>query len=158
MVTPCRPIPGARSGRFRRLGDHTIGWWRRRQALETAVHRWDAELTADRDAHPLDADLAVDGIEELLLEFLPRWKDTDQAKAMTGTLHLHSTDAESEWTVDMDASPPVVRREHAKGDAAIRGPASSLYLWLWNRTGADSSDLEVFGSAAVVEAWQAIKI
>jgi uncharacterized protein (TIGR03083 family) len=158
MMAALAADPGTEVWTFSPLGNNTVGWWRRRQALETTVHRWDAEVAAGLDPRAVDADLAADGMEELLTEFLPLWKDSDQAKAMSGTLHLHSTDAECEWTVDMDASPPTARREHAKGDAAIRGPASSLYLWLWNRVGADNPDLQVFGSPAIVEAWQAIKI
>jgi uncharacterized protein (TIGR03083 family) len=158
MVEALSTDPDTTCWTFSAVGDHTVGWWRRRQALETAVHRYDAEVAAGIDPRPLDADLAADGMEELLTEFFARWKDSDEVKAMSGTLHLHSTDAECEWTVDLDASPPTARREHAKGDAAIRGPASSLYLWLWNRVPADSSDLQVFGSPAVIDAWQRIRI
>jgi hypothetical protein len=46
----------------------------------------------------------------------------------------------------------VVTREHAKGDVAARGTASSLLLFLYGRVPAD--DLEVFGDAALLARWR----
>ena len=40
-------------------------------------------------------------------------------------------------------------REHAKGDAAIRGSASDLLLALWRRI--PSSELEIIGNRDVAE-------
>ena len=40
--------------------DHSVGFWQRMQAIEAAVHRWDAE-NAVGTAGPLDAAFAVDG-------------------------------------------------------------------------------------------------
>jgi hypothetical protein len=42
-----------------------------------------------------------------------------------------------------------VTREHAKGDAALRGPAADLLLALWHRLPLD--DLDVVGDRAVAE-------
>ena len=43
--------------------DHSVGFWARRQANETAVHRWDAELAADLTSfvkgRKLDDDLSL---------------------------------------------------------------------------------------------------
>jgi hypothetical protein len=41
---------------------------------------------------------------------------------------------------------------HGKGDVALRGSASSLYLWCLNRIPLD--DLEVFGDHAVAHQWR----
>ena len=59
------------AGRFRAAGpgeqvwtwsaDHSVGFWQRMQAIEAAIHRWDAE-NAVREAQPLDAALAADAI------------------------------------------------------------------------------------------------
>lgn len=48
----------------------TAGFWRRRMAHETVVHRVDAEDALGR-AVVLEADLAVDGIDEVLELFVP---------------------------------------------------------------------------------------
>ena len=44
-------------------------WIHRRMAQETAVHRWDAQ-NASGERSPIEADVAVDGIEEFLFQFV----------------------------------------------------------------------------------------
>lgn len=107
-------------------------WVVRRMAHETAVHRWDAEQAAGRD-HDIDPALAVDGVDEFFEHFTVR--TADGAEPLGGTVHLHATDAPGEWIVEeVDAAAPLaVRREHAKGDAAVRAPAPTLLLALWRR-------------------------
>ena len=41
---------------------------------------------------------------------------------------------------------------HEKGDVAVRGPVSDLYLLMWGRAPLD--DLESFGDAGVVARWR----
>ncbi|HWL99113.1 MAG TPA: maleylpyruvate isomerase family mycothiol-dependent enzyme, partial [Nocardioidaceae bacterium] len=48
----------------------TVGWWIRRMAQETTIHRVDAELAAGVEPLPIPADLAADGIDEVLVCFL----------------------------------------------------------------------------------------
>jgi hypothetical protein len=43
-----------------------------------------------------------------------------------------------------------VEATHGKADAAVRGPASDLLLFLWNR----SASVETFGDPAVLASWQ----
>jgi len=68
------------------------------------------------------------------------------------SIHLHCTDGDGEWLVRLGADAVVVTREHAKGDVALRAPASELLLFLWGRR--DASAGEVFGDASVLERWQ----
>jgi uncharacterized protein (TIGR03083 family) len=133
-----------------------VGWWARRQALETAVHRVDAEL-AGGEAEPVAADLAVDGLDEFLMEFLPGLLAQRPVEGLHGTLHLHATDADGEWMIDLDGHEPA-RREHGKADTAVRGPASGLYLWAFNRQTPEEAGLEVFGNPSLVEAWKGVKL
>ena len=122
----------------------TAAWVVRRMAQETAVHRWDAEAAAG-DPSPIDAELAVDGVDEFFELFTAG--AAEGAADVGGTVHLHATDADGEWLVDTDMQ---VRREHAKGDAAVRGTASDLLLLLWRRVDLDDDGrFEVFGDAAV---------
>jgi uncharacterized protein (TIGR03083 family) len=136
----------------------TVRWWRRRQALETAVHRWDAQAAAGGEPEPIDAPLAVEGIDELLGEFAPGLINRHKGDGLTGTFHVHATDAAGEWWLDFDGPEQVARREHAKADTAVRGPASGLYLWLWNRQTPEAAGLEVFGRREVADAWHHVKI
>src|SRR5579863_2534435 len=43
----------------------TVHFWRRRMALETLVHRTDAEIAVGQ-VSPMDDDLSADGVDELL--------------------------------------------------------------------------------------------
>jgi len=128
-------------------------FWFRRQALETAVHAWDCAGAVGEPA-PLDPELARDGIDEFLGSMVPR-QVKRRPDAWTGqSLHLHRTDGEGEWMVRLGPDGEVsTERAHGKGDVALRGPASTLYLWCLNRVRAD--DLELFGDPAVAARWTA---
>jgi uncharacterized protein (TIGR03083 family) len=127
--------------------DKTTGFVVRRMAQETAVHRLDAERAAGR-THVIDPELASDGVDEFLFAFLKRV--ADDAAPLAGSVHLHCTDVAGEWlVVDDGAGGYVVTREHAKGDAAIRGTANDLLLVLWRRLPLDA--VEVIGDRAVAE-------
>jgi uncharacterized protein (TIGR03083 family) len=133
-----------------------VAWWLKRQALETAVHRVDAEQAAGSSS-PIEPELAVAGIDEFLGQFLTGVMSQRPVEGLHGTFHVHATDAAGEWWMDLDSREPP-RLEHAKADTAVRGPASGLYLWLWNRLTPEQAGLEVFGDASVVEAWPGLRI
>jgi uncharacterized protein (TIGR03083 family) len=44
--------------------DQTVGFWYRRMAEETVIHRIDAELGTAQPVEPIPDDLAIDGIDE----------------------------------------------------------------------------------------------
>ena len=126
--------------------DNSVGFIIRRMAHETAVHRWDAQATAG-ERGIIDGELASDGIDELLNTFLPFF----DAKAgdVGGSVHIHCGDVPGEWTIRVGDNGFVVAPEHAKGDCALRGPASDLLLALWKRVGLD--EIDVVGDRAVAE-------
>ena len=126
------------------------GLWPRRQAHETAVHRWDAE-SAVGDVTPIDATLASDGIDEYFELGLPRLVVREGVRLPDGSLHVHCTDVDGEWLVTSADGGLHVRREHAKGDAALRGPAEVLLLALWGRDAPGRDALEVVGDPAVAD-------
>ena len=127
-----------------------VGFVPRRMAQETAVHRWDAQ-NAVGDPSDIDADLAADGIDELMYVWLPA--QTALEEPPKTSVHIHTTDADGEWLAVLDKEP-VVTREHAKGDVALRGPASDVLLYLWMRV--DASSLEILGNAEVLEQFRSI--
>jgi uncharacterized protein (TIGR03083 family) len=137
----CRPAPS----RF----------WHRRMAQETAVHRWDAQAGAGV-AQPIDAGLAVDGIDEFL-SFVNVWLPERPLEGLAGSLHLHATDIDGEWSLSFTEDGLEHRREHSQADAAVRGPASDLLLWIANRITPDAPQLQVFGDRGIVDAWQAVR-
>lgn len=128
-------------------------FWFRRMAHETIIHRADAESAAAGrigDSRVEPAELASDGIDEFL-HFLPLRGGGDGPGPLSGSYHFHTTDVPGEWVVVFGDDGITIRREHAKADIAVRGPASDLELFLYNRRG--SEGLEVFGDPAGVAAW-----
>jgi uncharacterized protein (TIGR03083 family) len=126
-------------------------FWMRRQTHELALHRWDAQ-DAVGEADPLHPELSADGLDELLSAFLPGLTESAQQVSSDGaTMHVHCTDVDGEWLVRFTADGAVTTREHAKGDLAVRGSASDLYLLLWNRTGRDA--VEAFGDTSLLDRW-----
>ncbi|MEO7556928.1 MAG: maleylpyruvate isomerase family mycothiol-dependent enzyme [Acidimicrobiales bacterium] len=129
------------------LGPQPVSWWTRRQAHETAVHRWDAE-NAHGAARPIDAALASDGIDEYLGM---RGRRKGALDHVGGTIHLHCTDVDGEWFLSFDQGTASVERQHRKGDVAARGPASDLQLLVWGRL--PISGVDVIGDQAVLDRW-----
>ncbi len=126
-------------------------FWHRRQALETGIHRWDAQH-AIGGPQPLDAHLAVVGIDEILETYLPRLAESATQVSTTASMHVHCTDRDGEGLVRFGPEGAVTTREHAKGDLALRGGSSDLYLLLWNRIGHEG--FEVFGDTALLDRWK----
>ena len=122
-----------------------IAFVQRRMAQETVVHRWDAEAAAGR-VHQIDPALAVDGVDEFLDFFAPFARKG--AEPVSGTVHLHATDADGEWFIEPGDDTLAVRREHAKGDVAVRASAADLLLLLWRRPAA--GEAQVFGDSDVL--------
>jgi len=128
--------------------------WLRRQTHETALHRWDGEgaVGAQRAMDPV---VASDGIDEYLSVIVPRLVQRDGLVLPAGSAHLHCTDVEGEWTVEVLDGELVIDRAHRKGDAAIRGTAQDLLLTLWGRAVPDGA-VEIFGDESVGRAWTSI--
>jgi len=130
--------------------DATSGFWARRQAHETAIHRYDAQLAAG-GTQPIEHALAVDGIDEFF-GLIPFWPWADRVRGVGETLHFHCTDGDGEWLARLGTDGLVVTREHAKGDVAARGSASDLLLFLYGRVAPD--ELDVFGDASLLTRWR----
>jgi uncharacterized protein (TIGR03083 family) len=133
-----------------------LAFWTRRQAHETAVHRFDAQaalaaaLPGAPAPDPLDAGFAADGIDELLRGFHARPKSrvrTDEPRL----LRVRATDVDAVWTIRLSAQPPVATRgESGEAQCELSGPAERLYLALWNRLPVP----KVTGDPALAELWR----
>jgi uncharacterized protein (TIGR03083 family) len=128
---------------------HCVGFVRRHQVQEAAVHRWDLEQALTGEPAAMAPEAAADSIDELLAITVPWCVRAD--KPLPGSVHLHCTDTEGEWLLHADGRVEAI---HAKGDAALRGTASDLLLALYKRVPLDR--IEVVGdptvAAALVEA------
>jgi uncharacterized protein (TIGR03083 family) len=130
----------------------TVGWWIRRMAQETVIHRIDAELTAGEEPLPVPTDLAADGIDELLVCFLA-WGSTaypeelaDQLAHCDGATVRIDTESGS-WLVQLGPDAVAVERGSADAEAVIRGSEDAVLRWLWRRTG--NASVELDGNRAV---------
>jgi len=136
---------------------HSVGWWARRMAHETIVHRADAALALG--ATPAIApELAVDGVDEFL-ENLPAAAASfaPNVAALTGrgeTLHLHATDADGEWLITLTGDGFTWGHGHAKGDVAARGAAADLLLLVYGRVAAEDARFQCFGDTALLDRWR----
>jgi uncharacterized protein (TIGR03083 family) len=137
-------------------GPQPAMFWPRRMAVETALHRFDAQAAVDR-GRPVGTPLAVDAIDELFTVILP-WRGTGDLGGSGETIHLHATDPDldldggGEWLVTLGENGVTVDHVHAKGDVAVRGSASDLLLLLWNRV--DTDRFQVFGDQALLARWR----
>jgi len=137
--------------------DPHVRFWPRRMLYESLVHRADAVLTAG-DEPAVDAEMAIDGIEELLDNLATAVSFSPSVAELRGageTLHLHATDADGEWTITLLPDGYEWDRAHTKATVALRGPAAELLLVLYRRRSPDSGRITSFGEAALLEHWLA---
>jgi uncharacterized protein (TIGR03083 family) len=115
--------------------DQTVGFWARRMAQETAVHRVDAELAAGTPT-PVDAELATDGVDEILVIMLEGdWSEDEDPSA--GGKRVAIETGGTAWTVTLDPASVAVARGPGPRDASLSGGPSDVLLWLWGRAGDD---------------------
>lgn len=139
--------------------EQTVGFWYRRMAQETAVHRVDAESAAD-DITPVAADLAVDGIDEVLTIMLEGdWSDVpdDQWGEASPDMGDGQTVAvlggDAVWRVSFKRHVVEVQSGAGPADASVGGAPSEVLLWLWGRRPSDA--IEVSGDDSAVRALRA---
>jgi uncharacterized protein (TIGR03083 family) len=131
----------------------SAGFWQRRMAQETLVHRWDSEVGAGLRRAPMDPAVAADGVDEYLDVFAGLTRVLHTAPAGP-SIHVHCTDSEGEWLLQLPAAGErVLTREHAKADVALRGPAEGLLLMMWGRVDSTVAHVEVLGDTDIVNRW-----
>lgn len=127
------------------------GFFHRRMAHETTMHRLDTDMAVNGELGDVDAPFASDGIDEFVhvgMRFSMRKPDRTYPE---GSLHLHCTDTDGEWMIRPDGSGGVtITREHAKGDVAVRGPALNILRYVWGR---ERRNVDVFGDEDLADAW-----
>ena len=131
--------------------DHSVGFWQRMQAIEAAVHRWDAE-NAVGTARPLDADLAADAVGQTFEFMAPMRRAVAKAPPGQGERFLlRRTDGPQTWAVQFDGDTVMLGATGDQHDIHISGTASDLALFLWQRKVAGR--LEVEGDASLLSGY-----
>lgn len=125
---------------FLRTGLPPRDGWARRQCHETSIHAVDA-LAARLGRTPdpaevwLKPDLATDGLDELLRGFVPRKRQSQLRSATPMTVQVSTTDTDAHWQIRLSEEPAITDVGVADSpDVRLRGPATDLYLALWNRS------------------------
>ncbi|WP_245848617.1 maleylpyruvate isomerase N-terminal domain-containing protein [Lentzea kentuckyensis] len=113
-----------------------LAWvWHRRVAHETVLRRFDAQATV-RQLVATDADLAVDGIDEVLTTIVAAKVAGDVPGEVSGSAVVRPTDVPESWLISLAPGEVPEVRAAAPGEdggAQIVGEAELVYFWLWNR-------------------------
>lgn len=133
--------------------DQTVRFWIRRMAQETVIHRVDAELAAGAPLASIPADLAADGIDEVLKLFLAFSttgypEDFGARLAESAGQSVLVSVGGARWLVVFD--PAGVRIEDGAAgqpSAQVSGDPEAVLLWLWRRAGDERVRLDGSGEA-----------
>lgn len=124
---------------FLRTGDSPRTGWARRQCHETVIHAADA-MAARLGRTPtaaetwFGAELATDGIDEVLRGFIPRKRIGRLRSDEPMTVLIEATDTGQAWTLNVSGEPTTTALGGVDSpDVRLSGPAVALYLALWNR-------------------------
>jgi uncharacterized protein (TIGR03083 family) len=129
--------------------EQTVGFWIRRMAQETVVHRMDAQLAAGLPPTPAPDDLAIDGVDEVLHRFLAYGSVEEFAKVegghpagadgADGADAIVVTAAATSWTIRPTPAAVTVTDGRADGARAeVAAAPDAMLRWLWGRSGADA--------------------
>lgn len=125
--------------------DQTVGFWIRRMAHETLIHRIDAELAVGQPVAPVSDDLAIDGVDEVLKVFVAysvsEWPDyfADILAEFPGHSYAIHTDG-GFWrvttgpgTLTVEGGPDEKDNGSAPVDLTVSGTPTAILRWVWNR-------------------------
>lgn len=122
-------------------GPQVAGFWSRRQAHETSIHRLDAELAVGHELPALtfDPEFAADGVDEYLTVLVGRRIELGFPVTATGRLLIHAADAGRTWEVRLTEGEPLVvtapQDSAFAEDATLAGTADSIYRAVYARPG-----------------------
>ena len=145
------------------FGEGVAGFWSRRQLHETTIHTVDLDSVSGGTTE-VAAQVAADGVDEVLTVFLHRMHVRGHPATLTAPLCLVCEDTGNAWTLTpraarsepgrpvpiqprgsaaeaapgpADDPPLVVDRRHPGADQ-VSAPAGVLYRALWNRGPTDA--------------------
>jgi len=153
LVTLLSEVPPDKPVRLpHQAGERPAGLIAPQVAVEVGVHRWDVESVLG-DHVPIPPDLAVQEVESVFANFVPRLAASGVAD-IGGTVWLRTTDTPSAWSARVSDGRLVT--EHAPDgppDVAVTvtGPAQDIALLVWKRALPPRAELDIAGSADVLK-------
>ena len=131
--------------------DQTVGFWLRRMAHETSIHRRDVESAVGAET-PVAPDLAVDGIDEVLALMLAGdWSDEVVPEASGATVLLEG--GGHRWAVTLQPGEVTLDRSDADADADADADPGALTAPGGRRTG-PAGAVAVGTRPAALRGWQ----
>lgn len=132
--------------------DQTVGFWVRRMAQETVIHRVDGELAAGVPIAPIADDLAQDGVDEVLVRFLSYYtyeypKEFGELPANCDGRAIRVDTGDASLWVRLTPQGVAITNARTEHAARISGSPSEVLLWVWRR--ADS--IKVDGDTELVD-------
>jgi uncharacterized protein (TIGR03083 family) len=129
-----------------------VGFWARRQAHETLIHRVDAQLAAGTGVMEIETEVAEDGLAELLMDLAPE-RFVAQPSMVTATVTFTPLDCNRAWTVTAGRQGlTTVEEARDRSDLTIFGTSSDLYRWAWNR--ARDDEVALRGDLRLADLWR----
>lgn len=140
--------------------DQTYGFWRRRMAHETTVHRVDLRIASGAGAGEIADEVALDGVDEVLtLWFTHRLRVLGVAGTREGSVAVRAGDqvwitragmwGTSAWRARED--------EARRADSQVSASPAQLYLWLWGRAPYSSARMDGDVDAAA-QLWALLRL
>src|SRR5436190_6650714 len=116
--------------------EQTVGFWIRRMAQETVIHRVDAELALGEQFAEIPDDLALDGIDEVL-GFVAfgsvEWHEYATGLPGAALPPVLVRAGERRWLVRAAPEAVTVTAGDGAAGATISGTPRDVLLWLWRR-------------------------
>jgi uncharacterized protein (TIGR03083 family) len=137
-------------------GDQTYGFWRRRMAHESTVHRVDVQSAAGLPVGDIPEPIAMDGIDEALhLWFVHRLGVLGVAGTRRGLVAVRAGGRQGLAYAGPDGTS--VDQVDAEPDGVVSGSPDQVYLWLWGRV----SDRQVRrddNQDAIAQLWALLRL
>jgi hypothetical protein len=128
-------------------------------AHETTVHRVDVQAAAGGPVHSIDAEVALDGIDELMfLWFGHRLGELQMSSPGHGTVALSAADRRwlAVFEPDRSTAHRVGEAEACGADASVSGTPMEVYLWSWGRL--PDQSVRISGNQeAVAQLWTLLR-
>lgn len=141
--------------------EHSVDFWLRRTTHATTLSRVDVQMAVGIARMPIDADLAMDGIDELLglwLDYRLHALGITPTRVCSVTIHAGDSSA---WHVAITLERASVTRfaasEAPRADGVVVGDPSAVQLWLWGRL--PNRSVELTGDQdAIAQLWGLLRL